>query len=258
MIRITHRFAAIVAAILLPTFALAADGSIKIKFKLDGEAPKPAKLTIDKDPAFCGPKMLVDESIKVGKDNALQNVVMYLYLAPGTKAPESAAALAALPKEVTVDNLGCRYEPRVTAMCTTQTLILGNPDPIGHNVKGDFFSNPSFNDLIPAGGSTKKTFAKNENRPMPLACAIHSWMGGYLLVRDNPYFGVSNAEGVLTIPNVPEGKRTFTIWQEKAGFVTKGIQGGKETAWKLGRMEVDVKGAMDLGEFAIPLSLLKK
>ncbi|WP_425616863.1 hypothetical protein NA78x_000524 [Anatilimnocola sp. NA78] len=258
MNRSTRSFAAVVAAILLPAVALAADGSIKIKFKLDGEAPKPAKLTINKDPEFCGPKMLVDESIKVGKDNALQNIVMYLYVAPGTKAPESAAAVAALPKEVKVDNLGCRYEPRVAAIHTSQTLILGNPDPVGHNVKADLFSNPSFNDLIPAGGSTKKTFAKGENRPMPLACAIHSWMGGFILIRDNPYFGVSNEAGEITIPNVPEGKRTFTVWQEKAGFVTKANKDGKDVAWKLGRIEVDVKGATDLGEFKIPLSVLQK
>jgi hypothetical protein len=245
-------------ALFIPAAAFAADGSIKIKFTLDGKAPAPAKIIPDKDVAFCGPKMLVNESLKIGKDGGIQNVAMYLYLAPGTKAPESSAAVAALSKEVKLDNLGCRFEPRVVAMHTSQTLIVGNPDPVGHNTKCDLFANSSFNDLIPAGGSLKKTFTKTESRPMPVACSIHNWMGGYVLIRDNPFFGVSDENGVIEIKNVPEGKRTFTIWQEKAGFVPKAKQKGKEVMWKSGRIEVDVKGATDLGEFQVPLSVFEK
>jgi hypothetical protein len=249
---------ALAAALLAPAFSSAADGTIKIKFKLDGTAPKPGKLMITKDPEFCGPKMLVDESLSVGKDNGIRNIAMYLYLAPGTKAPESTAAVSALSKEVKLDNEGCRFEPRVIAMHTSQTLIVGNPDPVGHNTKADLFANGSFNDLIPAGGSLKKTFAKTESRPMPVSCSIHPWMNGYLLVRDNPFFGVSDENGEITIKNVPEGKRTFTIWQEKAGFVTKAKQKGKDVAWKSGRIEVDVKGDTDLGEFLVPVSVFEK
>jgi hypothetical protein len=255
MIRRACLFLAILA---LPMAASAADGSLKVKFKVGGMAPPPTKLVIDKDADFCGPKMLVDESLKVGPGGELQNIVMWMYVAPGKKAPAGAAAVAALAKEVKVDNLGCRYEPRVTLVHTSQTLIIGNPDPIGHNSKGDTFANPAFNELIPAGGSTKKTFAKTESRPMPLACNIHPWMSGWLLVRDNPFFGSSNDKGELTIKNIPEGKHTFVIWQERAGFVTKGTQGAKASEWKSGRIEVDVKGDVDLGEFTIPLDVLKK
>ena len=246
----------IIAAVALPAFA--ADGSLKAKFKISGTAPKPAKLTIDKDPEFCGPKMLVDESIKVGANGELQNVVMYLYVAPGKKAPEGAAATAALAKEVKVDNMGCRYEPRITLLHTSQALVIGNPDPIGHNSKGDLFGNGSFNELIPAGGSLKKTFAKTEGRPMPLACNIHPWMSGWILIRDNPFFGASDDKGELTIKNIPEGKHTFVIWQEKVGFVPKGKLAGKDAEWKVGRIEVDIKGDVDLGEFVIPVDVLNK
>jgi hypothetical protein len=250
--------ALLVAVVLaLPLTLSAADGSLKIKFKFDGKAPTPAKLKIDKDVEFCGPKMLTDESVKVGADGGLQNVVMFMYVAPGKKAPESAAATAALAKEVKVDNMGCRYEPRITLLHTSQSLVIGNPDPIGHNSKGDLFANPSFNDLIPAGGSVTKKFPKTERGPMPLACNIHPWMSGFLLIRDNPFFGVSNDKGELTIKNVPEGKHTFVIWQEKAGFVTKGVQGGKTSEWKTGRIEVTVKGDTDLGEFTVSPEVLK-
>ncbi len=248
----------LLAALALPLSGFAADGSLKIKFTLEGKAPTPAKLNVDKDKEFCGPKMLVDESIKIGAGNAIQNIVMYMYVAPMKKAPESAAAMAALAKEVKVDNMGCRYEPRITLLHTSQTLIIGNPDPIGHNTNGNTFANPAFNELIPAGGSQKKTLTKNETRPMPLSCNIHSWMGGWILIRDNPYFGVSDKNGDLTIANIPEGTHTFVVWQEKAGFVVKGNQKGKTSEWKLGRMEVKVAGVTELGEFTIPLDVLDK
>lgn len=255
----TRRYSllSLVALCALPVAAFAADGSIKVNFKLEGTAPTPAKLAVDKDAAFCGPKGLVDETIKVGPKNGIQNIVMYMFTTTTKKAPESKAALEALAKEVKVDNMGCRYEPRVTAMHTSQSLVIGNPDPIGHNSKGELFKNQSFNDLIPAGGSVKKTFKEKEPRPMPLSCNIHPWMGGYLLIADHPYFGVSDANGDITIKNVPEGTHTFVIWHE-TGFVTKGNQKGKASEWKLGKIEVKVAGATDLGEFTIPQDVIKK
>lgn len=246
-------------AAVLPLAAVAADGTIKVKFKLEGKAPTPDKLTITKDAAFCGPKMLVDESLKVNEKNSgVQNIVMYMFTSPTKKAPENKAAVEALAKEVKLDNLGCKYEPRVVAMHTSQTLLIGNPDPIGHNTKGDTFSNTPFNELIPAGGSLKKTLPKNESRPMPLACNIHEWMGGYILIRDNPYFGVSNEDGELSIAKVPAGDYTFIVWHERPGYVVKGKKDGKAVEWKAGKMDVKVAGDVDLGEFVLPLDSLQK
>src|SRR5689334_1671268 len=87
---------ALVAAAVLPLAAVGADGSVKIKFKLEGKAPTPDKLVIDKDGAFCGPKMLVDESIKIGSDGAIENIVMYMFTSATKKAPDSKAAVEAL------------------------------------------------------------------------------------------------------------------------------------------------------------------
>jgi hypothetical protein len=250
---------ALFAAAVLPLVAYGADGTIKITFKLDGKAPTPEKLTVDKDVGFCGPKMLVDESLKVGSDGGVQNIAMYMFTTATKKAPANQAALEALAKEVKVDNVGCRYEPRLTVMHTSQTLVIGNPDPIGHNTKGDLFSNTPFNELIPAGGSVKKTFSKRESRPMPLACSIHPWMSGFLLIQDHPYFGVSNDKGEITINNVPAGSYTFVLWHERPGYITKATKGGKAVEWKQGKIDVKVAaGENDLGEYTLSLDTFKK
>lgn len=237
---------------LLPAITSAADGTLKIRFKYDGEPPKRAPIA--GVPAVCGPLGLTDESLVVGPQGELRNVTMWMYTTPMNKAPENPAALKALAKEVKVDNKACRYEPRITLLHTSQTLVVGNPDPIGHNTKGDLFANPSFNELIPAGGSvTLKPFLKTEKRPMPLGCAIHPWMNAWLLIQDHPYFGASDAQGTLTISHIPEGKYTFVLWHEKPGFIKQGKQNGKLSEWKNGRIEVTIAGDTDLGEFLVPI-----
>ena len=139
-------------------------------------------------------------------------------------------------------------------MHTSRRLVIGNPDPIGHNFKGDLFANPSFNELIPSGGSAKiKLFTKSESRPMPLACNIHPWMSGYLLVKDHPYFGVSDVIGDLKIEHIPEGTYTFVVWHERGGFVQKVTQKGTDVEWKKGQVSVEIAGETNLGEFVVPI-----
>lgn len=178
---------------------------------------------------------------------------MWMWTSPTIKAPENAAATAALAPEVKLKIVGCRFEPHIVLLHTSQKLVIENTDAIGHNSHGLVFANTGFDELIPAGGTFRRNFPKEEPRPLLVGCHIHDWMSGYLSVRDNPYFGISNAKGELTIPHIPDGKHTFVIWQEKKGLVDRGTQDGKRFDWKLGRIEVMIAGDTDLGTFEIPL-----
>ena len=93
-----------------------------------------------------------------------------------------------------VDNHGCRFEPHISILRVGQTLVVKNSDPVGHNTKADAFKNTSFNDLIPAGGEIKKIWDQAEVLPVKIGCSIHTWMGGYVLVRANPYAAVTDAD----------------------------------------------------------------
>jgi hypothetical protein len=241
-------------AVVLLSRSLAAEGTLKVNFKLEGPAPKPKVVAGVGGVAFCGPLGLTDESLVVGKTGGVQNVVMWMHTTSTSKAPDNPAALKPLAKEAKVDNKDCRYQPRVVLVHTSQQLVIGNPDPIGHNSKGDLFANPSFNELIPSGGSAKiKLFTKSESRPMPLACSIHPWMSGWVLIKDHPYFGVSDANGDLKIEYIPEGTYTFVVWHERTGFVQKAKQQGKDVEWKKGQLSVKIAGETNLGEVVVPI-----
>jgi plastocyanin len=232
-------------------------GNLKGKFVFDGKAPTPAKLKIDKDPAVCAAPghVLVDETLVVGDDGGIANIVVALYLKPGDKKPETHPSFAELIKKpAELDNIKCRFEPRITVVYAGQELILKNSDPVGHNVKANLLINPAFNDLIPGGGKlTKTTLKKEERLPAETSCSIHPWMRGYLVVREDPYVAVSAADGTFEIKNIPAGKWTFRAWQERSGYIEEVKLDGKATKWDKGRFDVEIKdGAdFDLGEVKI-------
>jgi hypothetical protein len=48
-------------------------------------------------------------------------------------------------------------------------------------------------------------------------CNIHPWMKAWIGVVDNPYFGVTKADGTFDFKNVPPGTYTLEAWQEDLG-----------------------------------------
>lgn len=227
-------------------------GDLEAQFLLKGTAPTPEKLQVNKDPEFCGKHNLVSENVVVNPDNkGLANVVVYLMDTAKPKIhPDYEKDAKA---EVTLDNENCRFAPHVAAIRTGQTLVLGNKDPIGHNTKADFFQNPPFNDLIPAKGSIKKTFTKAEATPSKLSCSIHPWMESFLLIREDPYFAISDKDGKLSIKNLPAGEHTFVVWSNK--YLSNVTVDGKATTWARGRVKVNIKpGQNSLGKVEVTLN----
>lgn len=229
-------------------------GDLKVRFTYDGQAPAPSKIAITKDAAFCGKFDLVDESLVVNKENnGIKNVAVYLYLGRRDKPPVVHPSYKeTASKMIPLDNDHCRFEPHILMLRTSQTLSVLNSDTVGHNTNVTTLANAAQNVLIPAGGKVEMKFSQEERVPSKVACNIHPWMGGYIIVRDNPYGGVSDEDGNLVIKNIPAGKWTFQFWHEKSGYVDEGKQDGKNFKWRRGRHEVEIKpGENDLGELKL-------
>jgi hypothetical protein len=238
-------------------------GDLEADFFLKGDY-KPEKIAVDKDPEFCGKpeNKLVYQNVEVDpKTKALANVAVYLFVPMGGKKPPVHPGYAATAKdEVVLDNKLCRYEPHVQTVLTTQTLVLKNSDPVGHNMKADFFNlkNVAFNDQIPAGGSVPKNLPGAETAFVPVQCSSHQWMKSWLFVREDPYCSVSNKEGHLVIKNLPVGEWTFVVWQENGGYISEATVDGKPVKWMRGRVKIDIKPGMNkLGKVEIAPAALK-
>lgn len=242
---------AVVMALCLPALAEAQQwGDLEGTFVFKGTAPAPKKLEVTKDPEFCGKHNLVDESLVVNKDNGgIANVFVYLFTAADAKVAVHPDYQKVAKAEIVVDNKNCRFEPRAATLWIGQTLVLGNKDPVGHNTKADFFNpqNNPFNDLIPSGGSVKKTFGGAEGTPVELSCNIHPWMKSHVLLRADPYAAVSDKDGKFVIKNLPTGDHTFIVYNNK--YITDVTVNGKATTWARGRAKITIKpGQNSLGK----------
>ncbi len=228
-------------------------GTLKGRFIYDGDPPQQEKLNVTKDVEVCTKDHPLNESLVVGPDGGLANVVVYIRPARGKAIKIHPDYKTDAADKVELNNLHCRFAGHITLLQTDQTLVIGNEDPVGHNTKADFFkaSSYSFNQQIPAGGSYEVQISRAEGRPVPVQCNIHPWMIGYLLVRDDPYMAVSAEDGTFTIKNIPVGEHEFQFWQEKSGYLKDvSFQGGKTD--RRGRADLKISsGDNDLGDLSV-------
>jgi len=228
-------------------------GTLKGRFVFDGTPPSSQKLIPTKDLTVCGKHDLFNESLIVNPENkGIQNVVIFMYTKKGNTTPIHESYAATANDKVTMDNEFCRFNNHITVMRTTQTLLVRNLDSVGHNTKIDTLSNRAINPILPANGSLEESFPKAERLPAAVSCSIHPWMNGFLLVKDHPYFAVTDENGEFEIANLPSGNWTFQVWQEKCRGVTQVDVGGDKVEWKRGRFDQAVtKGDTDLGDILV-------
>jgi len=226
----------------------AQDGAtLKGKFIFDGDPPAPKAIDCKKEPACCQMK-LFDESLVVGKNKELANVVVWVR-SKGLKVPADLAAAHKQP--VLLDNKGCRFQPRIVGLMKGQKLKIGNADPVGHNSN---VTGQGFNPIIPVNSNAEfEPKLLTPIVPNQVTCNIHPWMTGWVFVRPDPFFAVSAADGTFEISGLPVGQELeFQAWQEKTGFVEAVKLNDKAAKWAKGRFTQKLKaGANDLGDIKV-------
>jgi plastocyanin len=254
----TLKWIAVVGAICVAVAtapANAADwGSIKGRIVVDGTPAKPAPLVVTKD-EFCIDKKPENKSIVIGKDNALENVFVYLRVPAGQKVEVNPEYASKEAEPITLDNNGCEFHPHAILARVGQTLDIKNSDPVGHNTNVNVLS---FNQVIPSNSDTKVKVSAGGALPTEVACNIHPFMKAYLLVQDHPYMATTGDDGTFEIKNIPAGKREFQFWHEAGGFLKNvKLKGGTTNA--KGRVELNIEAGktLDVGDIKVPASALK-
>ena len=186
-------------------------GTVEVEVKYNGPA-QVETLKVNKDTDQCGKEAKI-EKVVVGGNKGLANAVVSV---PGAKGGAAKAVKG------TVDQHGCKFVPHVTAM-TPGELDLKNSDDILHNIHTYSTANPSINKAQP---KFKKVMTEKFEKPemIKLTCDVHSWMLGWVAVLPNQFFGVTDANGVTKIDNVPPGKYTVEVWHETLGKQTKDVE----------------------------------
>jgi len=136
------------------------------------------------------------------------NIVIYLETVSPTPAPNIPQQNPSIKQE------GETFIPHVLPVTRGTTVDFPNFDPIFHNVFS--LSGAKSFDLgrYPQGDSRSVTF--DQSGIVPVFCHLHSDMSAIVLVLDNPFFAVPDAEGAYRIENIPPGTYTLIGWHERS------------------------------------------
>ena len=194
------------------------EGTISGKVSFDGVPPTPKKIDMSQD-ANCaaapGDKSADDLVVADGK---LANVFVYL-----KGGPVDQNSFPTPSEPVVLDQIGCRYHPRVLGIQTNQTFKVMNSDNTTHNVHPSPKTNQEWNQMQAQGApAIEKKFPRAETL-IPVKCNQHPWMKANVGVLAHPYFAVSAKDGSYTIKNVPPGSYTLVFWHETKGEQTQQV-----------------------------------
>lgn len=224
----------------------------------DGKPPKQVMMpTLDKLESTNGPKEVPDESLVVGKNGGLANVFVYLRSKPSAIHPDF---IQAEPKKILFEAKNARYIPHGLGIWTQDILDYHNREAYGISPS---FQSASQGFMVWLDRDQKKEmkFQKSENVPSSFMSNTHPWMQAKLLVRDNPYFCVTNERGNFCIPNLPANEELeFVFWHERVGYL-KNLKSdvASFTTNEKGRLQTKLtQPVSDLGEFKIDPTVFKE
>ena len=135
------------------------------------------------------------------------NVVAWLTPASGGVKP---AAARGQPLRLVQKNK--TFSPHVLVVPVGGVVEFPNRDPFFHNVFSLFEGKRFDLGLYEAGGTRLVHF--DRAGISYVFCNIHPEMSAVIVVVDTPYYGLSNAAGDLSIPEVPPGNYALHVWSE--------------------------------------------
>jgi plastocyanin len=201
-------FVAAYCAIAGPSWAETIKGNIRYT----GAPIERKKIAVTIDQYVCGKEKEAEELL-LSSNNGIQNAVVSLQnVSPRAKQDWNFPA----PK---MDQKQCSFIPRVVLVPVGGTVEFLNSDRLLHNVKSAGKENPPFNRAQPHARSI--SFAFKHPEILRVDCDLHSWMRGWVVVAEHPFYAITNEQGEFSLENVPPGKYSLQVWHENLGAVSQ-------------------------------------
>jgi hypothetical protein len=191
-------------------------GAVAGEVKFVGSPPPRDKLAVNKDVEVCGKEEKLSETLVVGSNGGIQNAVVYLANISNGKPLNRTAQNGAL------DQNGCRYAPHVTLVPAKTSFNILNSDGILHNIHTYSTKNKPVNLAQP---KFKKTITQQFEQPefIKVGCDAHTWMSGWLVVQEHPYYAVTDQNGGFKLTDIPPGEYELKVWHETLGEKTQKV-----------------------------------
>ena len=102
------------------------------------------------------------------------------------------------------------FDPHVLIVPVGSSVSFPNRDKVRHHVYS--FSQAKKFDLKLYGKDETRSITFDKPGVVALGCNIHDSMNGFVLVVDTPFAAQTDANGHVTIANVPPGGATVRLW----------------------------------------------
>lgn len=142
------------------------------------------------------------------KNEAIGELVVWL-------EPLDTPVPAATPDELVavVEQVDEEFNPYTLAVRTGTKVTFPNRDVVQHHVYS--LSKPAQFEIPLHGGDEMESVVLDQSGLVPIGCNIHDWMLSYIVVVDTPWFGTTNADGRLSLADLPAGRYQLSVWHPR-------------------------------------------
>lgn len=137
--------------------------------------------------------------------------------------PAGPRAAAPAPTAVTIRQEGLAFVPALTVVPAGSRITFTNHDRFDHHVRGTTGSPLQSSDRsegfelrmsgrVEGQPAPSASVVLSETGPVRLGCHLHGSMRGAVYVTDSPWVARTDAQGRITLENVPEGAATVRVW----------------------------------------------
>ena len=157
--------------------------------------------------ALLSPVALADIVVKVTNDKGepiAGAVVSFTPFAGDAAAPSPSLT------PVVVNQRDLQFQPLVTTVPVGQTVRFTNEDEVLHHVFS--FSKPKRFDLKLFGRDEPQDVTFDKPGVVAVGCNIHDNMIAYVNVIEAPFSGVSDLDGLVSLPDAPDAEGAVAVW----------------------------------------------
>ena len=150
------------------------------------------------------------------------NIVVFV---EGVSVPDQVRQPQDIPQ---IGHKGKRFSPEIVPIVRGNSVDFFNDDNIFHNVFSLSKTKPFDLGIYPQGSSKLVSF--DRTGLVKIYCNLHPNMVGNILILNNPYYALTDANGDYSISGVPDGQYRLRAWYEFSGEIEKTIDLTKGSA----------------------------
>ena len=156
----------------------------------------------------------------------------------------------AKPASSAIVQKNLQFSPALLIIPKGTSVSFPNQDSEFHNVFS--YSKAKRFDLGRYRKGESKTVLFDQPGIIKVFCEIHPWMRAAILVLENPFYGITSADGAFTITGIPAGRYKLVAWNIDAGSSRFDVE---VTSGKMPDLRIRLSGAANAGIGERELSL---